>query len=114
MEHATHYKSIGSTRKQERRESLLRSLWEGIMFIYMFFSVVIISIGGFLLYLLDFAFIKSFALFVYPRILVYLSGQYLTLLHPYLVIALVFLPTKYSFPIVLVSSLASLFIVLMV
>lgn len=76
--------------------------------------IVVTSIGAVVLFLIGFSYFKMMYDFVKVPVLLYIAGTYLTLLSPYIVIPLLFVPTKYSGPIIGVSSFVSLILIFMV
>jgi hypothetical protein len=98
--------------------STLRSTLIFIVYLIWGFQVLILSFFLELLKGFDFPGHKEVAatmsLSIIPRVIVYFVGMYLTLLPLYLVVPLVLLPKKVSYPILGLSLLLSFFIVFLV
>lgn len=110
--------SLYAHKKDFKKNNVIADFFKGLLaifqYIYFVLSLVVLSVGGVLLFLLEFAIVKSVTSFIFARLGIYLMAQYLTVLPTYIVILLVLLPVKFSLPITLVVSIFSLFISLSV
>lgn len=70
-----------------------------ILFLRELLYVFLISVYGFLSFLLDFSPIKKVALFAYMPLLLYLLGTIVTQLPNYYIIIMSFFPPKYILPL---------------
>ena len=101
-------------KKDFKKESIFVNFLRGVLVVFQYISfiggLILISIGGIVLFVLEFAPVQTVVTFILTRLGVYLLAEYLTVLPTYIVILLVLLPIKFSLPIALICSFFSLFI----
>lgn len=110
MQH-TLYQEESHHKKDLIATIFIKNLIAVVQIVHTGINLLLVSILGFFFYLLDFKQVKAVWDIFLPRIVLYLLGVYLTVLPLYVVFFLVFLPVRFSFPIVIISSLASFFII---
>lgn len=108
MAHAYVHKEI--TEKEDILDKVHRNFKNGIKAIYMAINLFVLTIGGAILHILDFEIVTTILGIIFPRLVIYVVGQYLTLLPTYILVILLFLPIGVSIPVVAISSFFSLFI----
>lgn len=109
MQHSS-YAHKKDFKKQNIFADFLRGVLLVFQYIYFILSLIVISIGGIVLFVLEFAPVQTVVTFIVTRLGVYLIAEYLTVLPTYMVIILVLMPIKFSLPIALLCSFFSLFI----
>lgn len=96
------------------QKNLLLEISKALLVLRTFFVFVSSIVYGALLFLFDFDIVKDVFWFLFPYLAFYVIGLYLTLLPMYVVIILIFLPTRIKWPILSLAVFFSFFIVFLV
>lgn len=82
--------------------------------VYFVVRIILVTLNGALEFLFSFSVIKEIAAVALPPLIVYVVGQYLTVIPTFFVLILMFLPIRYTGGLLVVAVLYSFFDVLLV